>query len=135
MEVCANLWEEVNSWREVSGPRPGLETVGELIEFRLPTAWTSLYHYCQNHRLPEDALKLSFVFGMIALTAKTGKDFNIIRSLIALTVTRQPSALPALPGYTEYNLWEGCNPIYDELRQLKKTFLRTMPSALIMQHQ
>lgn len=120
MEVCANLWEEVNSWREVSGPRPGLETVGELIEFRLPTAWTSLYHYCQNHRLPEDALKLSFVFGMIALTAKTGKDFNIIRSLIALTVTRQPSALPALPGYTEYNLWEGCNPIYDELRQLIK---------------
>lgn len=120
MEVCANLWEEVNSWREVSGPRLGFETVGELIEIRLPTAWTSLYHYCQNHRHPEDALQLSFVFGTIALTAKTSKDFNIIRSLIALTVMRPPSALPALPGYTEYNLWEGCNPVHDELKKLIK---------------
>ncbi|RDW76207.1 hypothetical protein BP5796_07028 [Coleophoma crateriformis] len=120
MEVCANLWEEVSSWHEVSGPRPGLETVSELIEFRLPTAWTSLYHYCQNHGLPENALQISFVFGTIALTAKSGKEFNIIQSLIALIVTRPLSALPVLPGYTEYSLWEGCNPVFDELRQLIK---------------
>jgi hypothetical protein len=129
MEVCANLWEEVESWREVSGPRTSVGPLGELVDLHLPSAWSTLYLYCQNHRSPEYALQSSFIFGTIALTTKSNKDFTLVRTLIASIVTCSLSELPSLPGYPWYNLWEGCDPVETELSQIIRDFSKSRDSG------
>jgi len=129
MEICADLWKEVESWREVPGPRASVGPLGELIDLHLPSAWSTLFQYCQKHRTPEYALQSAFIFGTIALTTKSTKDFTLVRTLIALIVNRSPSPLHPLPGYPWYNLWEGCDPVEAELSQIIQDFSKYHDSS------
>ena len=101
--VCQDLALEFESWPFIQGfcHNFKLPLLSEQVNVDFATNWGSLFTLCQKATLPQQQLKLMFLFATMAFNEV---NMDVVRSLLALLITDESYSLqtPQASSFTDF---------------------------------